>query len=134
MPTISRFYGVIIRMFFEKHAPLIFTHNMVNLKHQLTFRHLKSFTLKKITMYYDVIEAKIIGELSFSVRFVDGLEGNVHFQPSYLYGVFEKLKNPTYFNQIKVIDGFVSWGEDDIDLAPDSMYQAISQQGKWILS
>jgi hypothetical protein len=48
-------------------------------------------------------------------------------------GVFEKLKNPNFFNQLTVTDGFVSWG-DEIDLAPDSMYRAISQTGEWLLS
>lgn len=48
-------------------------------------------------MYYDVIEARVIGDLSFTVRFTDGLSGNVRFLPSYLYGVFEKLKNPDFF-------------------------------------
>ena len=85
-------------------------------------------------MYYDVIEAQIIGDLSFKVRFADGLTGNVQFLPSYLYGVFEKLKNPDFFKQIKVTDGFVSWGDDEIDLATDSMYQAISEKGEWLLS
>jgi hypothetical protein len=47
--------------------------------------------------------------------------------------VFEKLKNPDFFNQLKVTDGFVSWS-DEIDLAPDSMYRAISQTGEWLLS
>jgi hypothetical protein len=84
-------------------------------------------------MYYDVIEARVIGTLAFEVRFSDGLSGNVRFLPSYLYGVFEKLKNPDYFNQLKVTDGFVSWA-DEIDLAPDSMYRAISQTGEWLLS
>ena len=85
-------------------------------------------------MYYDVIEAQIVGELSFAVRFADGLTGKVQFLPSYLYGVFEKLKNPDFFKQIKVTEGFVSWGDDEIDLAPDSMYQAISEKGEWVLS
>lgn len=84
-------------------------------------------------MYYDVIEARVIGTLAFEVRFSDGLSGNVRFLPSYLYGVFEKLKNPDFFNQLKVTDGFVSWA-DEIDLAPDSMYRAISQTGEWLLS
>lgn len=61
-------------------------------------------------MHYDVVEAQVIGELSFSVKFKDGLSGNVHFLPSYLYGVFEKLKNPEFFNQLQVTNGFVSWG------------------------
>jgi len=84
-------------------------------------------------MYYDVIEARIIGELTFEVRFADGLSGTVRLLPSYLYGVFEPLKNPEIFKQLKVTEGFVSWS-DEIDLAPDSMYRAISQKGEWILS
>lgn len=84
-------------------------------------------------MYYDVIEARVTGELCFAVRFSDGLSGNVRFLPSYLYGVFEKLKNPDFFNQLQVTDGFVSWG-DEIDLAPDSMYSAIAKTGEWLLS
>jgi len=68
------------------------------------------------------------------VRFADGLTGKVQFLPPYLYGVFEKLKNPGFFKQIKVSDGFVSWGNDEIDLAPDSMYQAISEKSEWLLS
>ena len=84
-------------------------------------------------MYYDVIEARVIGELAFEVRFEDGLSGNVRFLPSNLYGVFEKLGNPDFFNQLKVTDGFVSWA-DEIDLSPDSMYRAISQTGEWLLS
>jgi len=84
-------------------------------------------------MYYDVIDARVIDDLAFEVRFSDGLNGRVRFLPSYLYGVFEKLKNPDFFNQLAVTDGFVSWG-DEIDLAPDSMYRAIFQTGEWLLS
>lgn len=36
-------------------------------------------------------------------------------------------------DKIEVTDGFVSWA-DEIDLAPDSMYRAISQTGEWLLS
>lgn len=69
-------------------------------------------------MYYDVIEARVIGELAFEVRFSDGLSGNVRFLPSYFYGVFEKFKHPDFFNQLKVSDDFVPWS-DEVDLAPD---------------
>jgi len=68
----------------------------------------------------------------FSVRFSDGLEGRVHLHPSHLYGVFERLKDPEFFNRLAVTDGFVSWPED-IDLAPDAMYEAIRRDGTWIL-
>ncbi len=82
-------------------------------------------------MYYDVVEAKVIGELALRVRFADGLTGSVKFLPSCLYGVFEKLKNPNFFNQVMVADGFVAWGDDEIDLAPDRMYQEIMEFGEW---
>ncbi len=83
-------------------------------------------------MYYDVIEAQIIDELTLKVRFADGLTGVVKFLPTCLYGVFEKLKNPEFFNYFTVADGFVSWG-DEVDLAPDRMYQEIKQAGKWLV-
>ena len=50
-----------------------------------------------------------------------------------LYGVFEKLKDPAFFNRIQVTDGFVSW-PDELDLAPDAMYDEIKLHGEWILS
>jgi len=84
-------------------------------------------------MYYDVVEVEIIGELTLRIHFADGLSGTVHFLPSFLYGVFEPLKNPEFFKNLKITDGFISWS-DEIDLAPDSMYLAISQQSEWILS
>ena len=40
MPTISKFYEIIIRMFFEEHAPPHNTRNTVNLKRRLTFKRL----------------------------------------------------------------------------------------------
>jgi len=84
-------------------------------------------------MYYDVVEIEIIGELTLRIHFTDGLSGTVRFLPSFLYGVFEPLKNPEFFKNLKITDGFISWS-DEIDLAPDSMYLAISQQSEWILS
>jgi hypothetical protein len=89
-------------------------------------------------MYYDVVEAQVVGELTLKIRFADGLTGIVKFLPSCLYGVFEKLKNSDFFNQLTVADGFIAWadgfiawGDDEVDLAPDRMYQEISQAGEW---
>jgi len=84
-------------------------------------------------MYCDVTKAEVTGALSFAVWFADGLRGIVEMQPSHLYGVFEKLKDPDFFAQLRVEDGFVSW-PGEIDLAPDAMYEAIKRDGRWILS
>ena len=83
-------------------------------------------------MYWDVKEAKIIGDLEFEVCFSDGTSGRVKILPSHLFGVFEKLKSPDFFRKLSVTDGFVSW-PGEIDLAPDAMYFQIKQNGEWIL-
>lgn len=84
-------------------------------------------------MYYDVVEAQVVDELTLKVRFADGLTGIVKFLPSCLYGVFEKLKKPDFFNQFTIDDGFVAWCDGEVDLAPDRMYQEIKHTGKWIV-
>ena len=83
-------------------------------------------------MNYDVIAVEPLENLGLLVRFADGLEGQVRFEPSHLYGVFESLKNPEIFRQARCDDGFVAW-PGNIDLAPDAMYKAIKAQGTWVL-
>jgi hypothetical protein len=84
-------------------------------------------------MYFDVIEAKVIGNLSFKIRFEDGTAGIVKFKPEHLTGVFEPLKNPQFFFQLFINNGTVTW-PNEIDLAPDAMYTEIKKHGEWILS
>ena len=81
---------------------------------------------------YDVVEAKPLRHLEFAVKFADGLTGRIRLQPSHLYGVFEPLKEPAFFNRLHVNEGFVTW-PGEIDLAPDAMYEAIREQGEWVL-
>jgi hypothetical protein len=83
-------------------------------------------------MYWDVVSASIIDHLEFSVTFADGLRGTVKLLPSHLHGVFAPLNDPATFNQLQVTDGYVTW-PGDIDLAPDAMYEAIHQDGVWLL-
>jgi hypothetical protein len=83
-------------------------------------------------MHYDVIEAKLLRHLEFQVKFADGLTGLVRLLPAHLYGVFEPLREPKFFNELRVMDGFVTW-PGEIDLAPDAMYEAIKARGEWVL-
>ena len=84
-------------------------------------------------MHYDVVSVTPLGHLKLLVRFADGLEGEVRFEPSHLYGVFEALKDPETFRRVGCDDGFVAW-PGDIDLAPDAMYDAIKEHREWVLS
>jgi hypothetical protein len=83
-------------------------------------------------MYWDVIEVKVAENLSLYVRFSDGTNGRVRFLPQHLNGVFEPLKNPEFFNRVFIDNGVVTW-PNEIDLAPDAMYQEIKEHGEWLL-
>lgn len=83
-------------------------------------------------MEWDVTEVNVKADNTLFVRFKDGVEGTVEFANSFFYGVFEKLKDPKEFRQVKVVDGFVTW-PGELDLAPDAMHEEIKLNGSWIL-
>lgn len=72
------------------------------------------------------------GGLVLHVRFEDGIEGTVRFLPSYFTGVFEPLRDPSFFALATVEHGAVTW-PGELDLAPDAMYEALKQHGSWVL-
>jgi hypothetical protein len=68
-----------------------------------------------------------------AVRFADGTQGEVDVSPLVFgsqAGVFERLRNPALFAQVRIEHGAVSW-PGDLDLAPDAMYDAIKASGRW---
>ncbi len=83
-------------------------------------------------MHCDVNQIKVIGPLQLEVVFTDGSRGRVVFEPTHLTGVFTPLQNPNFFNQVRINGGAVSW-PGDIDLAPDTMHEAIRKSGEWVL-
>ena len=83
-------------------------------------------------MNWDVVSVKPLEPLELSVLFRDGTEGRVRFEPSHLSGVFEALKAPELFRQVRVEEGAVAW-PGEIDLAPDAMYREIKRSGEWVL-
>lgn len=69
------------------------------------------------------------------VRFVDGTEGEVWMDAlihSPDAGVFRGLSDPQVFSSVRLEHGVVTWPEE-IDIAPDAMYDAIKAHGKWVL-
>ena len=83
-------------------------------------------------MHYDVVQVQPMEHLRLAVWFKDGLRGEVELRESHLYGVFEALKDPAFFRQVRCEQGFVEW-PGEIDLAPDTMYDAIQTSGRWVL-
>jgi hypothetical protein len=83
-------------------------------------------------MNFDVTAVQALSPRRLSVRFQDGLQGEVEIQDSHLTGVFEALKDPEWFAQVSCKEGFVTW-PGELDLAPDAMYEAIRAKGIWVL-
>jgi hypothetical protein len=84
-------------------------------------------------MNYDVIEVLPVDHLHLSVKFRDGLTGEVRIKENHLTGVFEALKNPDIFSKVNCDHGFVEW-PGEIDLAPDAMYEEVKKKGVWELA
>ena len=82
---------------------------------------------------WDVVKVEVAGPLTLAVVFEDGLSGLVRFKSSHLHGVFAKLKDQSYFAQVGISHGAVSWPNEEPDLAPDAMYDAIAASGEWVL-
>jgi hypothetical protein len=59
-----------------------------------------------------------------AVRFMDGVSPEA--------GVFEQLKDPEIFNQVRIEYGAVTW-PGEIDLAPDAMHDELAARGEWVL-
>jgi hypothetical protein len=69
------------------------------------------------------------------VKFVDGTIGEVDLAPLLaredLGAVFEPLRDEEFFARVGVVSGAVEW-PNGADLAPDAMYDAIREHGRWV--
>ena len=78
---------------------------------------------------------EVLPNWKLSVKFNDGLIGKVDVSELISApdpGIFSELRDPSYFAQAFLDYGAVSW-PNGADLAPDSMYKAISKTGVWIV-
>ncbi|HCM0701250.1 DUF2442 domain-containing protein [Vibrio parahaemolyticus] len=80
----------------------------------------------------DVVSVEVVQHLQLRVTFEDNTTGLVVISPSWLTGVFEELKDEQAFRNVSVVHGAVTW-DNELDLAPDTMYEAIKQHGEYYL-
>ncbi|MGH3000003.1 MAG: DUF2442 domain-containing protein [Gaiellaceae bacterium] len=71
----------------------------------------------------DITEVEIIGPYRLRLSFVDGTVGDVDFTARKWRGVFEPLKDPSYFARVEVDPeaGTITW-PDGLDMAPEPLY------------
>ncbi len=79
-------------------------------------------------MLKDIVYANPLGNYRLFVRFEDGVEGELDLAPHLrFHGVFEPLKDPEYFAQVRVDPelGSVAW-PNGADLDPDVIYAQLT--------
>jgi len=89
------------------------------------------------TVSWRVVSVTTLPERRLKVVFVDGTEGEVDLtrflaDPKVEGTVFEALRDADFFARVDVQMGAVQW-PNGADLAPDAMYDAIRQDGRWIV-
>jgi len=120
MPTISVFYGIIIRMYYDDHNPPHFHAFYGDYKAIFDFDG-KVLELRRLIMI-EVIKAEAIEDYKLKLTFDNGETKIKDMKPYLDKGIFKKLKDINVFNNVKIKYGTISW-EDDIDMCADSLYE-----------
>jgi hypothetical protein len=72
-----------------------------------------------------VVFVKALPGSKLEVAFSDGTRGTVELRDRLFGPVFEPLKDPNFFNQVRVDEfGVVCW-PNGADLAPDALYERL---------
>jgi hypothetical protein len=71
----------------------------------------------------DITGVEVIGDHRLRLTFEDGTVGDVDFSEREWRGVFEPLRDPTYFARVAVDpeSGTIAW-PNGIDMAPEPLY------------
>jgi hypothetical protein len=81
-------------------------------------------------MLKDILQARHLGGHKLHLKFEDGVEGDVDLAKVVKFtGVFEPLKDPAYFGQVRVEREFgtVAW-PNGADLDPDVLYAMVVRE------
>ena len=89
------------------------------------------------TVPWRVTAVRPLSGLRLHVTFVDGTAGEVELEkllqrPDIADTVFAPLRDAATFSRATVLLGAVTW-PGGADLAPDAMYDAIREKGRWVV-
>lgn len=71
-------------------------------------------------MHWDVKVVKPLSDYRLYVEIADGRHGIFDVKPYLDYGVFRELRNLTYFNQVSIVFGALTWPHEQ-DIAPETL-------------
>ena len=66
----------------------------------------------------------VIADHQLRLLFADGTVGDVSFEGREWKGVLTPLNDPEYFAQVTLKGDTLHWEQDDLDLAPEPLYEA----------
>ena len=76
-------------------------------------------------MYFNVIEAKYLGEYRIRMLFEDNSSGTADLSGYMRKGtVFKPFADINYFANFKIENGTLIWGNGELDIAPEALYTA----------
>ncbi len=87
-------------------------------------RSIRSPSMGFVMQLVDVIAVEVLGDYCLRLTFADGTVGDVEFQTREWGGVFEPLRDPTYFARVRVDPelGTIAW-PDGADMASEPLYE-----------
>ena len=90
------------------------------------------------TVPWRIVSVRADDDFRLHVVFADGTAGDVQLRefihgPAVVGTLFEPLREPSYFRQVRLDLAAVTW-PNGADLAPDAMYDAIRASGHWVVA
>jgi hypothetical protein len=89
---------------------------------------IKNYTLGIEMEYSYIKKVRYAGNHQVHCVFENGLEGLLDLTPyRNRGGVFKKMKNESYIKKISLINGVLSWGNGELDIAPETVYSLVTK-------
>lgn len=70
----------------------------------------------------EIIKVKVLSDYRLLLTFDDNVKKIKDMKPYLEKGAFQKLKDKEFFNEVKIVYGTISWGQE-IDMCADSLYE-----------
>ena len=141
VPEISRFFGIVVAMYYDDHPPphvhvrygehraILEIGTAAVLFGDLPHRVLGMVVEWSEAMLKDVVEVRPLGGYRLYLRFEDGVAGELDLGARLRFeGVFAPLKDPATFARVRIHPdlGTIVW-PNGADLDPDVLYAELSR-------
>jgi Protein of unknown function (DUF2442) len=86
--------------------------------------------MRVVTAIVHVTRVEVVGDHRLCLGFEDGVEGEIDFSTRDWRGVFEPLRDPSYFGRVQLDRelGTIVW-PNGADIAPETLHERVAQQG-----